>query len=128
MSITATELQYFSKANSKTTMSSPGFDSANTLQGYFNIPQYCILPLTRPGMTAIVMQPFSVEVKLTGGQYLVTSHISNSYEYGETPGQALKNYFEILVEEFIWLKLHEKELSDSVHEDLRHLQKYLRIA
>jgi hypothetical protein len=123
----AADLLSLSKANSRTTTSWAGIDSANTWRGYYTIPKGWEIRVTRPDATAIVIQPFVVEVKLKGEEYLATGHISNAYEFGVTPGEALKNYLEILIDELTWLEKHEAELSPSVHEDLHLLQSYIRI-
>lgn len=84
------------------------------------------IPLSKPEATAIVVQPFIVEVTLSEEEYLVTSRISNIYELGVTPGQALANYLCLLVSELVWLQKHEDNLSPSIREELRHLQKYVQ--
>jgi len=83
--------------------------------------------IPNPEATAVVVQPFIVEVALSEEEYLVTSRISNIYELGITPGKALTNYLRLLVSELIWLQKHEDSLSYSIREELRHLQKYVQI-
>ncbi len=77
--------------------------------------------------TAIVTQPFVIELIPREGGYLATSDISNAYELGATAGQALRNYLEFLADELLWLQKNEKDLSPSIQEDLRLLQCYLQI-
>src|SRR5574337_1281428 len=86
-----------------------------------------IIKIFDPQATAIVAQPFIVEVVPMESDFLATSRISNAYELGVSVGQALRNYLEFLVDELIWLQIHKKELSPSIAEDLRLLQNYLRI-
>lgn len=77
--------------------------------------------------TAIVIQPFVIEVAPSEEEYLATSSISNVYELGVTPGQALRSYLKSLVDELVWLERNEAILSPSIREELRVLQSYLRI-
>lgn len=76
--------------------------------------------------SAIVIQPFIVEVVPSEDEYLATSSISNVYELGTTPGQTLRRYFKSLLDELVWLERNEGNLSHSIREELRLLQKYLR--
>lgn len=93
---------------------------------YF-IHQEARIKILDPQTAAVVEQPFIVEVAPIESGFLATSGISNAYELGDTPDQALGNYLGFLVDELIWLQTHEKELSPSIAEDLRLLQGYLRI-
>ena len=127
MSIVAADLQSFSRARSRTTTSWAGTASANTWSGYYPIHEGVQIHVTRPDATAIVMQPFYVKVRLVADDYIASSTISNSYEFGVTPGRAIKNYLELLVDELTWLEKHEAELSPSISEDLRLLQNYVRM-
>lgn len=83
--------------------------------------------VSHPDATAIVMQPFYVQVRLVADEYIASSTISNSYEFGVTPGRAIKNYLELLIDELTWLEKHKAELSPSIREDLHLLQNYVRI-
>jgi len=123
----ATAIAGLQATSSRTTASEAGIDNANTWRVYYTIPGGREIHVTHPDATAVVMQPFFVEVKLMGDEYLATGHISNSFEFGATPGRAMKNYLELLVDNLTWLEKHEAELSPSVHEDLRLLQSYLQI-
>ncbi|HJT60026.1 MAG TPA: hypothetical protein VJ761_26185 [Ktedonobacteraceae bacterium] len=77
--------------------------------------------------TAIVIQPFIVEVAPSEDEYLATSSISNVYELGITPDQALTRYLESLLDELVWLERNEEIFSSSILEELRLLQSYVRI-
>ena len=113
---------------SQTTTSKAGIDNANTRsKGYFFIDPNVTISLSHPRLTAMVTQPFVVELTPREGGYLATSDISNAYELGATAGQALRNYLEFLADELLWLQKNEKHLSPSIQEDLRLLQRYLRI-
>jgi len=127
MSTTAANLWNLRKANSRTTTSSTGIGNASTWKIYCTIPEGLRIHVTDPDATGIVIQLFVVEIKHSREEFLATSHISNSYEFGETLGQSLKNYLEILVDELTWLEKHKAELSPSIQEDLHLLQNYLRI-
>ena len=127
MSTIAADLQSFSRANSRTTTAYAGFASANTVSIY-PIHEGIEIRVTHPDATAIVIQTFHVEVKLVGENYVVSSNISNSFELGETPGRAIKNYLELLVDKLSWFEKHKVELSPSLRHDFLLLQSYVRIA
>jgi signal transduction histidine kinase len=124
----ATAIADFQATSSRTTASKAGIDNANIgSKGYCLIYPYVGISISHPRATAMVIQPFVVELTPREGGYMATSDISNAYELGATAGQALRNYLEFLVDELIWLQNHEEDLSSSIHEDLRLLQSYLRI-
>jgi hypothetical protein len=128
MSTIAADLQSLNRGvNSRTTISRTGIASANIGRIFCNIHQGSKINVYHPEVTAIVIRPFVVEITPTEEEYLATSHISKAYELGVTPGIAVKNYLEFLVDELIWLQKHEENLSPSIHEDLRFLQNYIRI-
>jgi len=127
MSTTAADLRSLSKSTSRTTKSWAGIGSANIWKIDCIIPYGWGIHTTYPNISAIVLQSFVVEVKLTGEEYLATSPISNSYEFGETAARTLENYLATLVDELGWLEKHELELSPAVREDLRLLRSYIRI-
>lgn len=127
MSTAATDLWSLRKANSRTTTSSIGIGNGSTWKVYCTIPEGLEIRVTDPDATGKVIQLFVVEVKHTGEEFLASSPISNSYEFGETVGQALKNYLAILVDELTWLKKHQAELSSAIQEELNLLQNYIRI-
>ena len=127
MSTIVAGLQSFSRARSRTTTSWAGTASANTWSGYYPIHEGLQIHVTRPDATAIVIKPFYVKVRLVADDYIASSTISNSYEFGVTPGQAIKHHLELLVDELTWLEKHRAELSPSISEDLRLLQDYVRI-
>ena len=91
------------------------------------IPADYIISVNGLDVTAVVTQSFFVNVQPGRDEYTVTSNISNSYEFGKTIDQAIKNYLEILVEELVWLEKHKTDLSPSILEDLYRLKIYLRI-
>lgn len=80
-----------------------------------------------PDTAAIVTRSFVVEVSPSGEEYIATSDISDTYEFGATPDQAISTYLEFLVDELTWLQKNEVQLSPSIQEDLHLLQRYLRI-
>lgn len=119
----------YRRVNSETTTfetKKVGF-SANIGTKDYYIQRGGVISVSHPQATALVIQPFIIEIVPTEEEYLATSRISNAYELGATPGQAVRNYLEFLVDELIWLQKHEETLSDSVYEDLCLLQRYLRI-
>ena len=123
----AAYLQNISVASSRTTTSYIGIDNASIWRGSYPIREGMQIRVYRPDATANVELLFYVEVRLVGEEYLCSSSISNSFEIGETPGQAIKNYLELLVDKLIWLEKHQAELSPSIRQDLRLLQNYVRI-
>ena len=129
MATIAADLEGLSKAiSSQTTIAETDFDNADTEKR-----QYCFIDsrveIGAPDLpaTALVIQPFVVELIPRETGYLAISDISNAYELGATAGQALRNYLELLVDELLWLQKNEEQLSPSIQEDLRLLQRYLRI-
>src|SRR5579872_673969 len=86
MSTIAADLQNFNQGNSRTITSYAGIDNANAWRGSYPIPEGMLIRVFCPDATAIVMHPFFVEVRLIGDEYFASSHITNSFEIGETPG------------------------------------------
>lgn len=127
MATIAADLQSISVASSRTTTSYVGIDNASTWRGSYPIRKGMQIHLYPSDATANVELLFYVEVRLVGEEYIASSSISNSFEIGETPGQAIKNYLELLVDKLIWLEKHQAELSPSIRQDLRLLQSYVRI-
>ena len=127
MSTIAADLQSLSRANSRTTTSSVGIANASKGRVYYTIREDYKISVSHPEAAAIVMRSFIVEVSPTEEEYIATSGISNAYELGATPGQAIRTYLEFLVDELIWLQKREENLSPSIHEELHLLQDYLRI-
>lgn len=127
MSTIAADLQSISVASSRTTTSYVGIDNASTWRGSYPIRKGMQIHVYHPDATANVELLFYVEVRLVGEEYIASSSISNSFEIGETPGQAIKNYLELLVDKLIWLEKHQAELSPSIRQDFRLLQSYVRI-
>jgi len=127
MSTIAADLESFSRANSRTTTSWAGIASANTWSGYYPIHEGIKIRISRPDATAIVMHLFYVKVRPVGEEYIASSNISNSYEFGATIGQAIKNYLELLVDKLTWFEKHRAELSPSIRQDFQLLQSYVRI-
>ncbi len=101
--------------------------SANIGSKDYYIHQGSEINVSNPQITVRVMQPFVIEVTPSEEEYLATSRISNAYELGATPGQAVRNYLEFLVDELIWLQKHEENLSVSIQQDLHLLQCYLQV-
>lgn len=101
--------------------------SANVGSKDYYVNRGLKIDISNPKATAIVIQPFVIEVAPSEDEYLATSSISNVYELGLTPGQALRRYLKSLLDELVWLEKHEENLSSSIHDELRLLQTYLRI-
>lgn len=102
-------------------------DSAYTWRDLYPIHEGAVIRVSRPDATAVVIRPFNVEVRLTGEEYVASSSISNAFELGETPDQAIKNYLELLVDKLTWFEKHLAELSPSIRRDFHFLQNYVRI-
>ena len=126
MSTVAADLQNFSGASSRTTIAYTGLASANTVSVY-PIHEGIKIRVSHPDATALVIRIFYVEVRLVGQNYIASSNISNAFELGETPGRAIKNYLELLVDKLSWFKKHKAELSPSLLHDFLLLQIYVRI-
>ncbi len=92
-----------------------------------NIYQGVKISIDKPEATAIVIRPFVIGLTRSEEGYMASSRISNAYELGVTPYQAIRSYLEFLVDELIWLRKNEENLSASIHEELYLLQSYLRI-
>lgn len=126
--VTAADLQnLYRRANSRTTTSWTGVASANIGRINCYIHEGSKITVSHPQATATVIQSFVIEVIPLEEDYFATSRISNAYELGTSVGQAIRNYLEFLVDELIWLQKNEENLSASIQEDLRLLQRYLRI-
>ena len=85
------------------------------------------ISIHEPYATAMIIRPFIIGLTRTDEGYMASSRISNAYELGETPYQAIKSYLEFLVDEFLWLSKNEENLSASIHDEFSLLQKYLQI-
>lgn len=94
---------------------------------YVQIHPDVVISISQPRITAIVLQPFNVELTPKEGGYVATSNISNAFELGATPGYALKNYLEFLVDELFWLQENAEQLSSSIKNDFHRLRWYMRI-
>lgn len=101
--------------------------SANVGSKDYYVNRGLKIDISNPKATAIVIQSFVIEVALSEDEYLATSSISNVYELGLTPGQALRRYLKSLLDELVWLEKHEENLSSSIRDELGLLQTYLRI-
>lgn len=112
--------------NSEATIFGPESAGATTIVGC-GIGEGVKISIDKPEVTAIVIRPFVIGLTRTEEGYMASSHISNAYESGATPIQAIKSYLEFLVDELFWLRKNEDNLSASIHEDLYLLQSYLRI-
>lgn len=85
------------------------------------------ISIVESDVAAIITRPLVIGLTCTEEGYMANSRISNAYEVGVTPYQAIKCYLEFLVDEFLWLKENEENLSASIYEEFSLLQKYLQI-
>lgn len=117
-------LSPYEDVNSEATISRPERIGARAIVG-------CSIgknvEISNPEATAIVIRPIMIGLTSTEEGYMASSHISNAYELGATLHQAISNYLEFLVDELLWLRNNEENLSSSIHEELYLLQSYLRI-
>ena len=83
--------------------------------------EFCI---SRPGIPGEirVLQPFYIKVQPVEGGFVATSDISDVYELGESPKQAILNYLYSLIDDLIWFLSHKNDLSSSMLKDLTKLQ------
>jgi len=66
------------------------------------------ISISNPDTTAIVIQPFTIDIKLseTEDEYMATSSISYAFELAATPSQARESYLKSLVEDIVWFHQH----------------------
>lgn len=83
--------------------------------------------LDRIKATVVVTRPFVIELTPTGGGYMASSRISNTFELGSTLSEATLNYLEFLADELLWLQQNLEQLSPPLQEGFHLLQHYLRI-
>jgi hypothetical protein len=76
---------------------------------------------------ARVLRSFNIEVQTVKGGFVAVSDVSDVFELGETPTQAVLSYLYSVVDELIWLQEHTKSLSLPMLKDLDKLQLYLRL-
>lgn len=126
MSTTTTDLLSFSSENSKTTTTWTRITDPNAGSVY-PILEGRIIRVSHPDAAARVIRPFGVEVRLVGKEYVASSNISNAYDFGEAPKEAIRNYLELLVDKLTWFEKHKVELSPSICQDFRLLESYVRI-
>lgn len=93
------------------------------------VKQNTKISLSNSTITALVIQPFTIDIKLseTEDEYMATSSISNGFELEATPSQARESYLRSLVDDLFWLQKHKEELSPSILEELYILQHYIQI-
>ena len=93
------------------------------------IKQNTEIRLSDPRTVAVVIQPFTIDIKLSEeeDEYMATSSISNGFELEATPSQARESYLRSLVDDLVWLQKHKKDLSPSILEELYLLQRYMQI-
>ncbi|HWS84164.1 MAG TPA: hypothetical protein VN207_07865 [Ktedonobacteraceae bacterium] len=66
------------------------------------------ISISNPTIAAIVIQPFTIDIKLseTEDEYMATSNISYAFELASTPSQARESYLKSLVEDIVWFHQH----------------------
>lgn len=120
-------LNLYRRVSSKTTTSRAGIANVNAGSNNYYIHSGLEISIPRPQATAIVLQPFVIEVLSTEEGYIATSRISTVYELEATAGQAVRSYLESLLDELIWLEQEKERLSPAILEELHLLRKYLQI-
>jgi hypothetical protein len=75
--------------------------------------------------TAKVMYPFDVNIQRAEEGFVATSSISDVYELGETPKQAILNYLYALVDEIMWFEDNKESMSEPMLRNFSKLQFYL---
>jgi len=83
--------------------------------------------ITRPGLPGgiRVLQPFYIKAQPSEEGFVATSDISDVYELGESPKQAILNYLYSLIDDLTWSLDHKKSLSTSMLKDLVRLQFFI---
>jgi hypothetical protein len=123
---TTSILSPYEDVNSEATISGPEGVGERTIVGC-SIGKNVIISIHKPEATAVVIRPIVIGLTPTEEGYMASSHFSNAYELGATLHQAIRNYLEFLVDELLWLRNNEENLSSSIREELYLLQSYLRI-
>jgi hypothetical protein len=75
--------------------------------------------------TVRVLHPFYIKTQPVQGEFAATSDISDVYELGETPEQAILNYLYALVDEITWFQGKKESISEPMLRDFKKLQFYL---
>lgn len=101
--------------------------SANLESKAYYINQGFIIGYADLKATALVIQPFFIEITPTEEGYVATSGISNVYEFEARPDQAIRSYIKSLIDEIIWLRKNHRNLSASLHRELILLQNFIQI-
>ncbi len=92
---------------------------------YINIG--LLIPHVNKARHVRVLRSFNIEVQTVKDGFVATSNISDVFELGATPAQAVLSYLYSIVDELIWLQEHKKSLSDPMLKDLANLQTHLKL-
>ncbi len=76
----------------------------------------------------IVVNAFRIELQPWGEGFIATSSISDIYEAGANPEEAVLSYLSSLIAELVWFEEHKEQLSDALLQDLKKLHFYVRLA
>lgn len=75
--------------------------------------------------TSKVLQPFSIDIQRVEEGFIAASSISDIYELGETPKQAVVNYLYALIDEIMWFQDNKECISEPMSRDFSELQFHL---
>lgn len=75
--------------------------------------------------TAKVLHPFAIDIRRVEEGFVAASSISDVYELGETPKQAIVNYLYALIDEIMWFQDNKECISEPMSRDFSELQFHL---
>jgi hypothetical protein len=73
-----------------------------------------------------VLRSFNIEVQTVKDGFVATSNVSDVFELGATPAQAVLSYLYSIVDELSWLQEHKNALSLPMIKNLDNLQIHLK--
>lgn len=103
-------------------------DQKQIRTGFVPIDQNLLISHPDLGVKARVLQPFYIEVKPAGNEFVAVSDISDIFETGKTANDAVLSCLYSLVDELIWYRERQQSLSGPMLKDLDKLQFYLDVA
>lgn len=86
-----------------------------------------LLSLPGSSVHANVVRAFSIQLLPTDDGYLATSFLSDICELELTRGNVVRKYLSSLLDELLWLRENEENLSDILMKELKRIEEYLVI-
>ena len=91
----------------------------------FQINEGHLIPYADGERQVRVLRSFDIEVQAVKGEFVAVSSVSDVFEIGETPAQAVLSYLHSVVDELKWFQAHKQSLSPPMLKDLDKLLNYL---